>query len=95
MHEHVDDDLGFAKLTIKDNFHGLTSRQTTAKQAEQLENGVNNPFTDKPFSDRYKTILETRRQLPVHKYREEFLSMVHSHQFVVLEGETGSGKTTQ
>ncbi|KAJ8660370.1 ATP-dependent helicase HrpA [Lichtheimia ornata] len=94
MHEHGDD-LGLSKLTIKDDFYGLISRKTTAKQAEQLENGVDNPFTKKPFSDRYKTILETRRQLPVHKYREQFLSMVHSHQFVVLVGETGSGKTTQ
>ncbi|RCI04544.1 DEAH-box ATP-dependent RNA helicase prp43, partial [Rhizopus stolonifer] len=76
-------------------FKGLTPRKTTAEQAEKLENDTNNPFTNKPFSAKYQKILEGRRKLPVHSQRQDFLDMVHSNQFVVLVGETGSGKTTQ
>ncbi|KAI9323771.1 P-loop containing nucleoside triphosphate hydrolase protein [Dichotomocladium elegans] len=85
------------QLSIKDmeGFYGLIPRNTTVEQAEKLEAGDKNPFTKKPFSDRYRSILETRRKLPVHKQRAELLSMVHNNQFVVLVGETGSGKTTQ
>ncbi|KAL1914768.1 uncharacterized protein VTP21DRAFT_8026 [Calcarisporiella thermophila] len=73
----------------------LTPGKTTAAQAEAIEDGAINPFNRRPFSDRYRKILEGRRKLPVHAQRDEFLGMVHSNQFVVLVGETGSGKTTQ
>lgn len=76
-------------------FHGMIPRQTTAEQAEKLENGSFNPFNNKPYTARYQKILEGRRKLPVHAQRKEFLEMVHNNQFVVLVGETGSGKTTQ
>lgn len=78
-----------------DPFKGMVPRKTTAEQAEKLENGKLNPFTNKPYSAKYQQILEGRRKLPVHAQRSEFLDMVHKSQFVVLVGETGSGKTTQ
>ena len=76
-------------------FFGMIPRKTTAEQAEKLENAAINPFTSKTFSAKYQNILEGRRKLPVHAQRSEFLEMVHNNQFVVLVGETGSGKTTQ
>ncbi|KAI8997108.1 P-loop containing nucleoside triphosphate hydrolase protein [Pilobolus umbonatus] len=79
----------------KEGFYGLIPRKTTAKQAEAIENGSTNPFTKKTYSARYQKILEGRRKLPVTAQRQEFLDMVHNNQFVVLVGETGSGKTTQ
>ena len=36
-----------------------------------------------------------RQSLPVYKYREDFLQAIQTHQFLVVVGETGSGKTTQ
>ncbi|KAL0075033.1 P-loop containing nucleoside triphosphate hydrolase protein [Phycomyces blakesleeanus] len=79
----------------KAGFHGLIPRKTTAAQAEALENGTHNPFTDRAYSAKYQKILVGRRKLPVHAKRDEFLELVHNNQFVVLVGETGSGKTTQ
>ncbi|ODQ79754.1 hypothetical protein BABINDRAFT_36500 [Babjeviella inositovora NRRL Y-12698] len=38
---------------------------------------------------------EQRRGLPVYKMREELLAVVRANQFLVIVGETGSGKTTQ
>ncbi|KAK7205495.1 P-loop containing nucleoside triphosphate hydrolase protein [Myxozyma melibiosi] len=47
------------------------------------------------FSEKYFTILKTRRNLPVHLQRAEFLETFHKTQIMVFVGETGSGKTTQ
>lgn len=68
---------------------------TTAEQGEAAEEGPINPFTNKPFSEKYRKILAGRRKLPVNKHRKEFLDLVQNNQVVILVGETGSGKTTQ
>ncbi|KAI0008947.1 pre-mRNA-splicing factor ATP-dependent RNA helicase PRP43 [Xylariaceae sp. FL0662B] len=73
----------------------FTRRQTTAKQAFDAENGDNNPFTSEPHSQQYFNILKSRRNLPVHKQRQEFLDLYQKSQILVFVGETGSGKTTQ
>ncbi|KAG5929831.1 DEAH-box ATP-dependent RNA helicase prp43 [Claviceps africana] len=74
---------------------GMTHRETTAAQAAKAEDSATNPFTGQPHSQQYFSILETRRNLPVHKQRQEFLDKYHSTQILVFVGETGSGKTTQ
>lgn len=45
--------------------------------------------------EKVKTILETRKSLPVFAYREELLQAVENYQTIIVVGETGSGKTTQ
>lgn len=42
-----------------------------------------------------KSIEETRKSLPIYKFKDQFLSAMVDHQAIVLVGETGSGKTTQ
>lgn len=69
--------------------------QTTASSAQILESGPVNPFTGTKFSQKYVDILKTRRELPVHAQRDEFLKIFQSTQIMVFVGETGSGKTTQ
>jgi pre-mRNA-splicing factor ATP-dependent RNA helicase DHX15/PRP43 len=54
-----------------------------------------NPWTNTPFSDRYYSILEKRLKLPVYQFKDKLLKAVEESQIVVVEGETGSGKTTQ
>jgi pre-mRNA-splicing factor ATP-dependent RNA helicase DHX16 len=36
-----------------------------------------------------------RKSLPVYEYREELLEAIAEHQILIVEAETGSGKTTQ
>lgn len=50
-------------------FAGIKRRDTTAKQAELIENRDANPFTERPHTQQYFRILESRRDLPVHKQR--------------------------
>ena len=69
--------------------------KTTSKMASSAEDGPQNPFNQNPLSQRYFSILKTRRGLPVHAQRDEFLQMYQSSQILVFVGETGSGKTTQ
>lgn len=54
-----------------------------------------NPLTGAPYSQRYRTLFETRKQLPVWGYLEKVDAMLRANRVIVLEGETGSGKTTQ
>jgi pre-mRNA-splicing factor ATP-dependent RNA helicase DHX15/PRP43 len=69
--------------------------KTTAALAKRVEDGQVNPFTGEAFSQRYLSILKTRRDLPVHAQRDEFLQLYQKSQILVFVGETGSGKTTQ
>ncbi|XP_069491425.1 pre-mRNA-splicing factor ATP-dependent RNA helicase DHX16 [Ambystoma mexicanum] len=41
------------------------------------------------------SIQEVRRSLPVFPYRADLLAAIAEHQILIIEGETGSGKTTQ
>jgi pre-mRNA-splicing factor ATP-dependent RNA helicase DHX15/PRP43 len=77
------------------SFHNLEPGKVSAEKAEELEHGSKNPFTDKSFSPKYKKILKKRKRLPVYRDRQKFLDLIHNNQFVILVGETGSGKTTQ
>lgn len=76
-------------------FAKFKRHQTTAALAHEAEDADSNPFNDRPFSSTYFSILKTRRNLPVHAQRDEFLKLYQQSQILVLVGETGSGKTTQ
>ncbi|DAZ98952.1 TPA: hypothetical protein N0F65_000484 [Lagenidium giganteum] len=54
-----------------------------------------NPLTGAKFSERYKKLLATRQKLPVYGFLKEIQDAIAAHQVIVIEGETGSGKTTQ
>ena len=47
----------------------LTCRQTTAKEASKIEDLPTNAFTGREHTQKYFQILQTRRDLPVHKQR--------------------------
>ena len=54
-----------------------------------------NPLTGQTLTPRYHEILEQRRKLPVYSFLSTVTDTLDTHQILVLEGETGSGKTTQ
>lgn len=74
---------------------GLGSTSTPAEDAKKKRNMGINPFTGSPYSRKYYDILEKRVKLPVHKFLDDLMEKVKNNQTVVVEGETGSGKTTQ
>ncbi|KAL2069635.1 hypothetical protein VTL71DRAFT_14314 [Oculimacula yallundae] len=86
---------GYSNGGGQSGLSGFKRHATTAVQAHKAEDGPANPFNNSPLSSQYFKILKTRRDLPVHKQRQEFLDMFHKTQILVFVGETGSGKTTQ
>lgn len=64
------------------------------RKGKSTDEGVN-PWTGEAFSARYHSILATRQKLPVYQFKEKLIECVKANQIVVVEGETGSGKTTQ
>ena len=42
-----------------------------------------------------KSLSDTRKSLPIYAYRESLLEAIKDNQVLIIEGETGSGKTTQ
>ena len=77
------------KLDLADD----AKKQSKTLDARQSSNI--NPWTGKAYSSRYQSILQTRLKLPVYKFQSDLLEAVAANQIVVIEGETGSGKTTQ
>ncbi|XP_063971809.1 probable pre-mRNA-splicing factor ATP-dependent RNA helicase mog-4 [Diachasmimorpha longicaudata] len=41
------------------------------------------------------TIEETQKSLPIYPFKRDLVQAVRDHQVLIIEGETGSGKTTQ
>ena len=76
----------------------LSTDETVKQQKSTLDarqSSSINPWTSQPYSSRYQSILQTRLKLPVYQFQSQLLEAVASNQIVVVEGETGSGKTTQ
>lgn len=69
-----------------------------AKQKEVgsglLSQGLN-PFTNTDYSQRYYELLSERQQLPAFKAKLKVLKLLEQNDVVIIQGETGSGKTTQ
>ena len=54
-----------------------------------------NPLTGRPYTARYHQLREQRMKLPVFNFLDDLEKHLRGNQIVIVEGETGSGKTTQ
>jgi len=63
-------------------------------QSKRIKKNIN-IWTGSSFSQRYYDILDKRTKLPVYQFKDELIKKVQENQCIVVEGETGSGKTTQ
>ena len=67
---------------------GIAGSKLTAEE-RQMQQQLN------AAEQKAATIEDTRKSLPVYAYKENFLEALREHQILILEGETGSGKSTQ
>ncbi|OHS98297.1 helicase [Tritrichomonas foetus] len=67
----------------------------SADELDVKNNNNINPWTNKPYSERYYDILKQRMQLPVFDFKDELISTIRNNKITIVEGATGSGKTTQ
>lgn len=54
-----------------------------------------NPFTNTLYSNKYYRLLRQRKTLPAYQIESQFIELVKNKHIVIVQGETGSGKTTQ
>ncbi|XP_051545159.1 ATP-dependent RNA helicase DQX1 [Myxocyprinus asiaticus] len=54
-----------------------------------------NPYDGLPYSSRYYSLLEERKQLPVWSVKFSLLEHMESHSMIVLSADGGTGKSTQ
>ncbi|XP_013133761.1 PREDICTED: putative pre-mRNA-splicing factor ATP-dependent RNA helicase DHX16 [Papilio polytes] len=89
--------FGAKDAKAKDEYELLLDEQIDFIQALQLE-GNKEKKEDEEKSEYQKirmTIEETKKSLPVYPFRESLIEAIRNYQILIVEGETGSGKTTQ
>jgi pre-mRNA-splicing factor ATP-dependent RNA helicase DHX15/PRP43 len=65
--------------------------------AEWVDVDLLNPWTGEFYTSEYWALLKERQKLTIWQHKEEFFKKLDNPntQFILLEAETGSGKTTQ
>jgi len=77
------------------NYEMIMDEEIQFVQALQLP-GSKDTKPEMSTADRKKqSIQECRQSLPVWPFRHDLIDAVREHQILIIEGETGSGKTTQ
>ncbi|CAI2328535.1 unnamed protein product [Caenorhabditis sp. 36 PRJEB53466] len=80
----------------EEEFELLLDEQIDFIQALQMPGtGDEEAKKESEAEKRKMSIEETRRSLPVYAFRDAFIEAVRENQVLIIEGETGSGKTTQ
>lgn len=92
---NINDLMDSSNKKSKSNFSDNVSVNSYSTNFTKENENVINPLTNKPYSKNYFDILKKRRTLPAYEAKEEILKLIMQNQVTVLQGETGSGKTTQ
>ncbi|XP_014117674.1 PREDICTED: putative pre-mRNA-splicing factor ATP-dependent RNA helicase DHX16 [Pseudopodoces humilis] len=82
------------ELRYKRSLRDLARDYKRAGEREQLERSGRYHIPEETRDGR-QSLQDSRRSLPIFPFRQELLAAVAQHQILVIEGETGSGKTTQ
>ena len=69
------------------------SKKKKKKHADESSSEEEKELTEK--EKKKMTLKEVKESLPVFPFREGLLEAIKEHQILIIEGETGSGKTTQ
>jgi pre-mRNA-splicing factor ATP-dependent RNA helicase DHX15/PRP43 len=77
MYEEENNGWGSNEPAANSPLAGMKRRQTSAQQHTKVEDLDSNPFTGRQHSQKYFQILQTRRELPVHKQRYVSLPATH------------------
>ena len=79
----------------KDNDSESTIKETKSQNKNDTSSPEINKFTNKPYSENYYKLLKKRQTLPVWNSKKQILELIEKNRILIIQGETGSGKTTQ
>ncbi|VVC34695.1 Helicase, C-terminal,Helicase-associated domain,P-loop containing nucleoside triphosphate [Cinara cedri] len=84
-----------AKRQEKEQYELLIDNQIEFIQTDNLP-GTRDEKPEITEKQRKKlNIEETKKSLPIYKFKKDLIQAIKDHQILIIEGETGSGKTTQ
>lgn len=83
------------KKSKKESKRARKDNDEVVERAVRWVQPERNMWTGRPFSEKYFDILQKRKELPAWQARQKVLELVNEYQVMILQGETGSGKTTQ
>ncbi|EEH49213.2 uncharacterized protein PADG_05292 [Paracoccidioides brasiliensis Pb18] len=86
-YEYVFDDAQKVNFIMDSKLEG--DRKPLTKEQQLFQQKLN------AAEQKAASIEETRKSLPIYRFREEIIQAVADHQIIIIVGETGSGKTTQ
>lgn len=84
QYEYVFDETQNVNFLMADEMHGVSNAER-----RELERRL------KEAEEKYAGIDSVRKSLPAFAYRDQLIEAVQNYQVIIVEGETGSGKTTQ
>ncbi|TFK49633.1 pre-mRNA splicing factor [Heliocybe sulcata] len=84
-YDYVFDESQTIKFVMDVTLHGTPMSERDRLLQAQIEEA----------EKRAKSVDETRKTLPIYKYRDDLLAAIKQHQVLIVVAETGSGKTTQ
>lgn len=64
-------------------------------QVSDKDEELRDEFFNKSLSSDYVNMLEFRQKLPAYQHKDEIIELIEKHQVILIEGNTGCGKTTQ
>lgn len=91
----VEEDHNATKKRRKSRFSEVIPADKSVDEADEKSVSQVNPLTGLPYSTQYYKIQKQRLSLPVCSFLKQVGTTLSKNQVIVIEGETGSGKTTQ
>lgn len=85
-------------LKQQEEYELLLEDQIEFIQAMTMDDSKKKDKDEPKISEQQKkrmNIKETKESLPVYPFRDDLIAAIRQHQVLIIEGETGSGKTTQ
>lgn len=64
-------------------------------EPSETDESLYEDFLNKAFLEEYVSMLECRQKLPAYQHKDEIIELIDKHQVILIEGNTGCGKTTQ
>ena len=86
------------KKNEQDEYELIIENQVDFIMEDMLDGNLASDVDDDEETEaekKHKTLQEVRKSLPIYPFREALLEAVREYQVLIIEGETGSGKTTQ
>jgi pre-mRNA-splicing factor ATP-dependent RNA helicase DHX16 len=83
-----------AKAKLQTQDYALVLEDIVDFELIQTVPGDDHP-SDSKIVPQKNAMEEVRKSLPIYRYKESLLQAIADNQVLIIEGETGSGKTTQ